>query len=153
MEIVDSPSGNRHETTDVDTPVENEEVSLDSCCRVDNNSLSRLQSLEGGALDRRLVTEQRTETRLDETRGETENEQTEDERDVTVAAGNDGRNGRDNEQDVGESTDGDSDTNGLESTPLGVGDDTTENGDQVGEESECLTGGRGGDRTHSESTG
>ena len=41
------------------------------------------------------------------------------------------RKGGDDEQDVGDNTNSGSDANGLEATPLGVGDDATDDGQEV----------------------
>jgi hypothetical protein len=72
-----------------------QEISLHSRLRVDNDSLALLGDLDGGSLDWVLVTEQWCETRLDETGSESEDDQEDDEEGERGIRGDDSGDSRD----------------------------------------------------------
>jgi hypothetical protein len=145
--------GESEDGTDIDTPVEDEQVSLDSCLGVDDDLLSLLGVRDGGDLDGRLVTEQRSERRLDETSSEREADEEDDKQGESGGGGDDGGNGGNDQEEMGNNTDSGTDTDGLESTPLGVGDDSTEDGDDVGQEGKHGSDGGSLDGTETEGSG
>jgi hypothetical protein len=130
-----------------------QEVSLDSGLGVEDDLLSLLGVSNGGDLDGTLVTEQGSERWLDETSSESEHDQENNEKRERGVGGDNLGNGGDDQQEVSDDTDGGTDADGLESTPLGVGDNSTKDRDNVGEESEhgCDSGSLDG--TETESTG
>jgi hypothetical protein len=126
--------GDSEETTDVDTPVEDKQVSSHSCLGVKNDSLTSLEGSEDRSFDGRLVTKKWAEGGLDETGSEGEDHEGNDK--GCKRLGNrtridNTRKGGNDEQHVSESTDGGTDANGLEPTPFRVGDNTTKDGDDV----------------------
>lgn len=121
--------------------------------RVDNDLLSLLGVLDGGNLDGTLVAEQRSKRRLDKSSGECENDETDD-KDGEGGAGGNNLGSRGNEQqEMCDDTNSGTDTNGLESTPFGVGNDGSKDGNDVGEEGEHGSDGRSLDGSESEGTG
>jgi hypothetical protein len=59
-------TANTYESANIDAEVEHEEISRNGRLRVHNDSLSGFQGSDGGSADRRLITEQRSQARLDE---------------------------------------------------------------------------------------
>lgn len=95
---------------------------------------------------------ERSRVTYDATGGERQQDDEDDERREGVTRSDDGRDGRDDEQEVRHDTDDGTDPEHLEPTVLGVGKETTEDGDQVRHELEHVVDGRRSDRTHAEST-
>jgi hypothetical protein len=153
--------GELEEGTDVDAPVEDEHVLPDGDLGIDDDPLAVLLRSDDRALDGRLVAEKRAEGRLDEAGGEGEDDDGDDKGSESVAAGDDLRDGWDDEDNVGDEADegSDADARGwtdqiersiwskeqkedkrkgsslrLESTPLGVSDDTSVDRNEVSEE-------------------
>jgi hypothetical protein len=59
-----------YEGSNVDTKVEDKQIPLNGRLGIDNDTFSALQGLDGGSRDGRLITKQRSQTRLDEAGGE-----------------------------------------------------------------------------------
>lgn len=75
-------------------------VSLNSCLRIDNDSLASLCNLDSRLLDWTLITEQRGQTGLDESSGESEeNEENDKDRECRWGR-NDSRDGGDDQEEV-----------------------------------------------------
>jgi hypothetical protein len=85
---------------------EDVKVSGDSRLRVEDDSLALLGDLDDRSLDGRLVTEQRSKGRLDETPSEGENDERDHERGEAVAGANQAGHHGATEQDVGEESGG-----------------------------------------------
>lgn len=73
--------------------------------------------------------------------GETEENDKDDERRESVTRGDDGWDGGDDQEEVGNDTDGSPDAQHLESTVPGIGEDTTKDGDEVRQELEHVVDG------------
>jgi len=110
--------GNLEESTDVDAEVEDVQVTRDGSLGVDDNPAAVLLSVESGLLDGRLVTEKGSKRGLDEAGGESKDNDRDDE-DTERGVGNsdDLRNSGNDEDNVGDETDGGTNNNGLETSP------------------------------------
>jgi hypothetical protein len=146
-------SSETEKSTDIDTPVEDEQVSLDSCLGVDNDLFSLFGVGDGGNLDGGLVTEQRSERRLDESSSESETDQEDDEQREGGVGGDDCGDGGNDQKEMSNDSDSGTDTDGLESTPLGVRDDGTKDGNDISEEGKHGGDGRSFDGSETEGTG
>lgn len=98
--------GKGEEGSDVDAPVEDVQVSLNGHLGVEDDKLSALERLQLGDLDWGLVTQKWCETWLDESSAESKDDDGNGEStEGTVGVLDDSWNGRDDKDDVGNSTD------------------------------------------------
>jgi hypothetical protein len=99
-----------------------------------------------------LLSDQRRDISLESTGSETQGNDTEDERRDSVAAREDCRNGRDNEQDMAKDAEGNGDEDGVEAAEILISDDSTNDGSCIGPEGVELADTERSSLTHAQGT-
>ena len=144
--------GDTEASADVDEEVEPQHDAVERLLGVDNDALAILLDNVGNLVGG-LVHDSGRNIGLE--LGGTDGEHVEREGEGTdsVARSEDGRESRDDHDDVGNTANGDTLANHAETTILGIGEPAEEDGESVRQELEGLGHGGGGDGTLAESTG